>query len=97
MVVVACREEGGADLAKVGGQVEAEVVAVERDRKVEVVNLQMHVPNANGRVDWVGRHTDSVLSARRPSSGCSPIRRVVFERQSPHGSLDRRSARRACA
>lgn len=97
MVVVACREEGDADLAKIGGQVEAAVVAVERDREVEVVDLQMHVPNANGWVDWIGRHTHSVRRAHRPSSGCSSIRKVVSEGQSPHGPLDRWSADRACA
>lgn len=97
MVVVACREEGDADLAKVGGQVEAEVVAEERDREVEVVDLQMHVPNANGWVDWIGRHTRSVRRARRPIIRVFIYRKVVFEGQSPHGPLDRWSADRACA
>ena len=53
MVVVAGGEEGGveADVAAVGGDAEAERVAVEGQRAVQVGDPEVHVADADGGMD----------------------------------------------
>ena len=73
VVVVAGGEEGGveADLAPVGGHAEAERVAVEGERAVEVGDPEVHVADADGGVDGFGVHGGSVPPRRRPVIGGS--------------------------
>ena len=58
MVVVAGGEEGGVEAggATVGGQVQAQRVAVEGERAIEVGDLQVHVADADGGVDGFALH-----------------------------------------
>ena len=58
VVVVAGGQEGGveADRARVGGHAEAERVAVEGERAIEVGDPEVDVADADGGVDGFGLH-----------------------------------------
>jgi hypothetical protein len=58
VVVVARREEHRvqADLTRVGGHAEAERVAIERERAVQVGDAQVHVPDAHRGMDGFVMH-----------------------------------------
>ncbi len=62
VVVVARGEERGFDSgrATVGREVEAEDVAVEMGRAVQIGDAQVHVPDADRGMDWFGLHADSL-------------------------------------
>ena len=67
VVVVAGGDEGHrqAHLPTVAGEVEAEAVAVEGERAVEVGDVEVDVADADRRVDWVaGGHGSSVPGSR---------------------------------
>ena len=100
MVVVARREERGVDavLAAVGSEVEAEDVPVEVDLAVKVGDAQVHVPDADRGMDWLGWHADSL---------CGPVvschrwihlsERPGFRGECAHGPRDRWRSGRAHA
>ena len=71
VVVVAGGEQDHVDpgRARVGGHAEAERVAVERERAVEVGDAQVHVPDAHGRMDDFVVHACSLPPAARPAIG----------------------------
>jgi hypothetical protein len=79
VVVVAHREEGGVDLARVGGQVEPRAVAVERDRAVEVGDPPVDVSHAERGVDRLALHADNLLGTGQPILAVLIYPRVEFE------------------
>jgi hypothetical protein len=58
VVIVTRRQEGGVepDVAAVGGDAEAQRVAVERDRSIEVRDAEVDVADADGGMDGLGVH-----------------------------------------
>ena len=73
VVVVAGGEERRveADRAAVGGHAEAEGVAVEGDRAVEVGDPEVHMADADGGMDGFGVHGGSVPRSLAPGIGGS--------------------------
>ena len=72
MVVVVTRgqqDHGEPGRAGVRAHAEAECVAVEPERAVEIGDTQVHVADPNGWVDGFVLHVTSFPPARRPAIG----------------------------
>jgi hypothetical protein len=71
VVVVAGGEQDHVETgrARVGGHAEAERVAIERERPVEIGHAQVHVPDTHGGVDGFVVHASSFPPAARPAIG----------------------------